>query len=145
MAVEQYFGVERKLMERIQELFPDFTVLTPFSVEDMLQAVNDEYSISIIYHDDRIADNSNSGTLNSCYQQWLVVLSLRDAQAQLQQTNTIRSTADPLIKKLLQGLQGFDPKLSGYRYFKRANCPVRQGSQSSFAYFPFLFEIQMFI
>lgn len=145
MAVEQYFGVEQKLVERVQALFPNFTVLTPFNVEDMLQAVNDEYSISIIYHDDRIADGGNSGILNSCYQQWLVVLSLHDAQAQLEQTNTIRSTADPLIKKLLQGLQGFDPKLDGYRTFKRANSPVRVGSQSSFAYFPFLFEIQMFI
>lgn len=145
MAVEQYFGVETKLVERLQGIFPEMPIYTPFSIEDMLQSVNDEQSISIIYHDDRIADGGNSGTLNSCYQQWLVVLSLHDAQAQLQQTNTIRSTADPLIKKLLQGLQGFDPKLDGYRAFKRANSPVRVGSQSSFAYFPFLFEIQMFI
>lgn len=145
MIVEDYFAMEKHLLQHLQNTFTDIDIQTPFNIEDMLQASNADKSISVLYFGDRVSDSASSGKTTTVYQQWLVVLSVREAQSQLENTNEIRNIASPLILKLLQALQGFDPKVQGYRQFKRADSPVRQGSQSSFAYFPFLFEIQMFI
>lgn len=144
--IDDYFAVEPILVGHIQNAMSDdlSEVNTPFTIEDMLQAANNTPSISVIYFDDRVGDSAGNGKITSIYQQWLIVLCLQDAEAQLQNTNSIRKTADPFIRKLLDTLQGFDPKVKGYRPFKRTNCPVRIGGQSSFAYFPFLFETQIF-
>lgn len=143
--IQDYFAVEPILLERITAEMPELLeVNTPFSVEDMLQSSNNAPSVSIIYFDDRIGDSAGGGKTATVYQQWLIVLCVRDASAQLQQTNSIRKEADSLIRKLLDTLQGFNPDVQGYRPFKRANSPVRIGGQSGFAYFPFMFETQMF-
>lgn len=145
MSVQDYFAMEEPLVKRLQSAFPTLEINTPFNIEDMLQASNAEQSISVVYYGDRVSDTSTSGKVTAVYQQWLIVLCVREAQSQLQQTNELRKMANPLILKLLESLQGFEPNVQGYRVFKRTDSPVRQGSQSSFAYFPFLFEIQMFI
>ena len=110
----------------------------------MKQCLNESPSINIIYFDDRIGESASNGKTANIYQQWLVVLCVRNAEAQLQQTNEIRKDADPLIRKVLDTLQGFDPKVEGYRMFKRANSPVRIGNSPGFAFFPLMFEIQAY-
>lgn len=144
--VQDYFAVEPILVEHIRTAMADEIneVNTPFTIEDMLEAANNTPSISVIYFDDRVGENVGNGKLTTIYQQWLIVLCLQDAEAQLQNTNSIRKSADPFIRKLLDTVQGFDPNVKGYKSFKRTNCPVRLGGQSSFAYFPFLFETQIF-
>ncbi|UUM26273.1 hypothetical protein [Acinetobacter colistiniresistens] len=144
-AINDYFAVEPLLVERLQTEMPEILdVNTPFTIETMLEGTNNAPSISVIYFDDRVGESASNGSSATIFQQWLVVLCIRDAEAQLQNTNTLRKEADPFIRKLLDTLQGFNPQVPGYRMFKRANSPVRIGNSPGFAYFPFMFEIQVF-
>jgi hypothetical protein len=74
-----------------------------------------------------------------------VVLAIHDASAQLEYTHSIREKASPLIVKLLAALQGFNPNVNGARELRRVTASVRGGSSAGFAYFPFMFETQIFI
>lgn len=141
-----YFALDEVLVNRITTELPELTaVYTPFSVDDMLQLTNSSPSVSIIYTGDRVSDDAGKGKASVIFQQWLVVLCVNDASAQLDKTQSIRAMADPLILKLLAALQGFNPNVAGYREFKRVADGVGVGSASGFAYFPFMFESQVFI
>ncbi|MFS1560238.1 hypothetical protein ACLIL2_006205 [Acinetobacter radioresistens] len=117
-------------------------VNTPFSVDDMLQITNIAPALNVIYVGDRVGDNVGQGRSNMVTQQWLIVLTVRDASSQLNQTSNIRKEADPLIRELLSKMQGFNPQIAGFRSFERVDAGVQIGSSSGFAYFPFLFEIK---
>lgn len=143
--IDQYFALEPIIADALKAEFDAVPIYTPFNIEQMLSLSNDDVSLHVIYFDDRVADDAGQGRASMVYQQWLVVLCLRDATAQLQQTNAIRAKAQPYIQKLLSVMQGLDPKLIGAKRFKRANSPVRAGGQSSFCYLPFMFEIPLLI
>ena len=150
-AINDYFAVEPVIVEHIKNNMTDLLdVDTPFDIDDMLESSNDTPSVSVIYYGDRMGESSTSGKVTTQYQQWLIVLKVRDAKAQGKNTNDLRAYANPFILQLLSCMQGFDPKkylpeLVAYRQFKRADSPVGVGSDAGFGYFPFLFEIQMFI
>lgn len=140
-----YFAVEPLIVDHIKANVANLLdVDTPFDIDDMLDNTNTTPSVSVIYHGDRVGDVSAKGTINSQYQQWLIVLKLRDPMAQSGNTNSLREMANPFILDLLKAMQGFEPKIERYRHFKRADSPVAVGSGGGFGYFPFLFEIQMF-
>ena len=146
MNITDYFAVEPVIVEHIKALMPDLLeVNTPFNIDDMLDHSNTDKSVSVIYYGDRMGEVSGRGKITSQYQQWLIVLTVRDAKAQAGTTNSIREYANPLILQLLAAMQGFDPKIKAYRQFLRADSPVTAGSDSGFAFFPFMFEIQMFV
>lgn len=146
MNIDDYFAVEPLIVEHLREQIPELAKInTPFNIDDMIDNSNDDKTVSVIYYGDRVGSVSGSGKAVSQYQQWLVVLTVRDQAAQSGETNSIRAYANPLILQLLNAMQGFNPKHKAYRQFSRADCPVTAGSDSGFAYFPFLFEIQMFI
>jgi len=146
MNITDYFAVEPVIIEHIKASMPDLLeVNTPFNIDDMLDHSNTDKSVSVIYYGDRMGEVSGRGKITSQYQQWLIVLTVRDAKAQAGTTNSIREYANPLILQLLAAMQGFDPKIKAYRQFLRADSPVTAGSDSGFAFFPFMFEIQMFV
>lgn len=146
MNITDYFAVEPLIVEHIKISMPELLeVNTPFNIDDMLDNANDDKTVSVIYYGDRMGDTSGKGKISTQYQQWLIVLIVRDAGAQSGQTNSIREYANPFILKLLETMQGFDPETKAYRQFLRADSPVTAGSDAGFAYFPFMFEIQMFI
>ena len=146
MNITDYFAVEPVIVEHIKASMPDLLeVNTPFNIDDMLDHSNTDKSVSVIYYGDRMGEVSGRGKITSQYQQWLIVLTVRDAKAQAGTTNSIREYANPLILQLLAAMQGFDPKIKAYRQFLRADSPVTAGSDSGFAFFPFMFEIQMFV
>lgn len=62
--------------------------------------------------------NAGQGQVSTIYQQWLVVLSVREASSQLQQTNAIRELAAPHIQKVLKVMSGLDPEIAGFDVFK---------------------------
>lgn len=141
-----YFEVEPVLVEYIRVNVDNLLAVdTPFDINDMLDSRNVTPSVSVIYYGDRMGEISAQGALNSQYQQWLIVLKLNDPMAQSGNTNSLRELANPFILQLLSCLQGFNPNLKRYRKFKRVDCPVGVGSSSGFGYFPFLFEVQMFV
>lgn len=141
-----YFEVEPILVEHIRTNVDNLLVVdTPFDINDMLDNCNETPSVSVIYYGDRMGEVSAHGALNSQYQQWLIVLKLNDPMAQSGDTNSLRELANPFILQLLGCMQGFNPELTKYRRFRRVDCPVGVGSSSGFGYFPFLFEIQMFV
>lgn len=144
---DQYFAVGDAIVSQIRSNFSDdelIAIYTPFDIDDVAQVVNASPSVCVIYLGDRVADDAGRGRVVSVYQQWLVVLAIHDASAQLEYTDSIRKKASPLLVKLLQLLQGFNPELSGFRELHRVTATVRGGSSAGFAYFPFMFEIQMF-
>ncbi len=144
--ITDYFAVEPLIVEHIKASMTDLNeVNTPFNIDDMLDNANNDKTVSVIYYGDRMGDVSGKGKVTSQYQQWLVVLTVRDAGAQSGDTNSIRQYANPFILKLLAAMQGFDPKVKAYRHFLRTDSPVTAGSEAGFAFFPFLFEIQMFV
>ena len=120
-------------------------VNTPFSIEDMLECTNNSPSVSVIYYDDRVAGDAGRGEMSVIYQQWLIVLSINHSGAQLQDTSEIRKEAEPFIEKILEIMKGFNPQITGFKTFKRANSPVRVGGKSGHCFFPFMFEIQKLI
>lgn len=141
-----YFEVESHIVHHIKNNVDNLLAVdTPFDIDDMLDHSNVTPSVSVIYYGDRMGENGARGVLASQYQQWLVVLKLHDPKAQAGNTNSLRELANPFILQILDCMQGFDPQLKAYRQFKRADSPVGVGSSSGFGYFPFLFEIQMFI
>lgn len=144
--IDQYFALEPIIVDALKTQFDDqLQIFTPFNIEQMLTMSNDEVSLHVIYFDDRIGDDAGQGRASVIYQQWLIVLCLRDATAQLQHTNAIRAKAAPYVKQTLEVMQGLNPNLIGAKRFKRVNSPVRAGGQSSFCYLPFMFEIPLLI
>lgn len=142
---ESYFALEPVIVDALRGNIPEIkTIHTPFDIEEMLGITNEEISLSVIYFDDRVAGNKGQGQANTIYQQWLVVLSVRDASSQLQQTNAIRELASPHIKNILETMSGLDPEIAGFDVFKRTNSPVRSGGKSGHFYFPIMFECLMF-
>lgn len=143
MSNPKYFALEPAIVARIKECLPevdDAAVYTPFSVDDMIDLANDEVAVSIIYAGYRMGDSAGKGKAVSEYQKWLVVLSVRDVEAQQEQTLSLRAKADPFITKLLSALQGWNPNIQGYREFNRVDPGVGVGYESSYGYFPFMFE-----
>lgn len=152
MTVTSYFEVEPLIVQHIQENMPDVpSIDTPFDIDDMLaNSSNDDLSVSVIYHGYRMGNVIGKGIITNQYQQWLIVLKAYNQEGQSSNANLIRKTADPYIMQLLNCMQGFDPRrlnpeLKAYRQFSQADSPVGAGMSSSFGYFPFLFEIQMFV
>ena len=138
--LSDYFAVEPKIVELIETNKDILAVNTPFSVDDMLQITNIAPALNVIYVGDRVGESAGQGRANMVTQQWLIVLAVRDASSQLDQTSNIRKEADPLIRELLSKMQGFNPNVAGFRPFVRADPGVQIGSSAGFAYFPFLFE-----
>lgn len=151
MSVSNYFAVEPIVVRHIQDKVLGLAdVNTPFDIDAMLDGISATPSVSVIYYGDRVGDVSSNGRLVSQFQQWLIVLKVADATAQSKNTNELRAYASEFIIQLTKCMQGFDPKtylpqLTAYRQFRRVDSPVGNGSYSGFGYFPFLFEIQMFV
>lgn len=151
MSITDYFAVEPLIVQHIKNNMPNLVAIdTPFDIDNMLDNRNGTPSVSVIYNGDRMGDSTQNGKVTTQYQQWLIVLKVSHADAQSSHTNELRAYASPFILQLLNCMQGFDPKtleprLKAYRQFKRADSPVGVGSDVGFGYFPFLFEIQMFV
>ncbi|RYL25111.1 hypothetical protein [Acinetobacter piscicola] len=144
--IDNYFALEDDILKRIKSEIPEVEeIVTPFDVEDLFQAIVGDIGIGIIYVGDRLASTTGDGKANAIYQQWLIALSVADASAQLPETASIRQLADPIIRKILAAMQGYQPQIVGFKRFQRvdAGIPVGKSVSSGRAYFPFLFESQM--
>lgn len=147
--ITDYFGAEAAIEARLKELVTDVPakhVFTPFSVADMMESSQPSPSIHLIYAGDIVQNSGNAApgvsrpglTRQPIDQRWLVVLAVRSAKAQLQDTAEIRSKAGVIIPKVLDALQGWAP-VEWMRPLSRVGGPSA-GYSSSFAYFPFMFE-----
>jgi hypothetical protein len=140
LLIEDYFGAEEAIVERLREAIPELKdVLTPFSIGDMLESSQPSPCIHIIYGGDVLPTvEAGKGEARAVGQRWLVVLAVRTPKAQLQKTTEIRKIAGATIPKILQSLQGWKP-VEWMRPLGRVSGPAA-GYSSSFAYFPFMFE-----
>lgn len=137
--ITDYFSAEQVIVAQLRAALPEVKeIYTPFSVADMLEASQASPCIHVIYAGDRpVVDASNRPTA-FVDQSWLIVLAVRSAKAQLQQTKEIRGQAGILVPKILGALQGWAP-VEWMRPLSRVGGPPA-GYSSSFAYFPFMFE-----
>ena len=144
MSALEYFAVEPVLVDNIKNNVDGLIeVDTPFSIEEMLDNRNNAPSVSIIWYGERFSEQvGRNGPAKSIqYDQWLVVLKINDTCAQSVDTHSIRALADPYIMQIHDCMMNFNPQLLGYGRFDKTACPVTNGSDSGFAYFPFMFEI----
>lgn len=144
MSTLEYFAVEPLLVERIKNNVEGLIeVDTPFSIESMLDNRNNAPSVSIIWYGERFGEQvGRDGKVRSMqYDQWLIVLKVNDTESQSTTTSSIRALADPFIIQIHDCMMDFNPQIKGYAQFTKASCPVTNGSDSGFAYFPFMFEI----
>ncbi len=144
MSALEYFAVEPVLVDNIKNNVDGLIeVDTPFSIESMLDNRNNAPSVSIIWYGERFSEQvGRNGLAKSIqYDQWLVVLKINDTCAQSVDTHSIRALADPYIMQIHDCMMNFNPQLNGYGRFDKTSCPVTSGSDSGFAYFPFMFEI----
>ena len=143
--ITNYFDAEPAIIARRVALVPEVpekNIFTPFDLQDMVQSSQPSPALHVVYAGDgpqSAGDNAaGQGTSSFVAQRWLVVLAMRNAKAQLQQTKEIRTTAGVIIPKVLGALQGWQP-VTWMRPLRRVGGPSA-GYSSSFAYFPFLFE-----
>lgn len=144
MSELQYFAVEPLLVEHIKDSVEGLVeVDTPFSIESMLDNRNNAPSVSIIWYGERFSEQvgRDNRTKSIQYDQWLLVLKINDTESQSSDTQSIRALADPFIMQLHECMMNFNPQLKGYGRFDKTASPVTSGSDSGFAYFPFMFEI----
>lgn len=144
MSTLEYFAVEPLLVDNIKNNVDGLIkVDTPFSIDAMLDNRNNAPSVSIIWYGERFSEQvGRNGPAKSIqYDQWLVVLKINDTCAQSVDTHSIRALADPYIMQIHDCMMNFNPQLNGYGRFDKTACPVANGSDSGFAYFPFMFEI----
>lgn len=140
-----YFDIEEKLVDAVTcAMGTDIkAVYTPFNVSDMVESSQVTPAVHIIYAGDTIPGAEAGKNVAALVQQrWLVVLAVRHANAQLQDTRQIRSEAGPLILKLLRGLKGIKLTEVGRPLQRIAGAPP-VGYSSSFSYFPFLFGVNI--
>lgn len=140
----QYFAVEPLLVEHIKTNVTGLIdVDTPFSIEVMLDNRNNAPSISVIWYGERFSEQvgRDNRVKSIQYDQWLIVLKVNDTESQSTDTHSIRALADPFIMQMHDCMMSFNPKLQSYTQFVKTSCPVTSGSDSGFAYFPFMFEI----
>ena len=138
--ITDYFAAEQAIVDKLRGDVPELKeIYTPFSIADMLEASQSSPCVHVIYAGDKPqADPAGRGAAGSVNQQWMVVLAVRSAKAQLQQTKEIRGQAGALVPKILGALQGWAP-VEWMRPLSRVGGPPA-GYSSSFAYFPFMFE-----
>ena len=144
MSDTKYFAVEPILVEHITNSIDGLVdVDTPFSIEEMLDNRNNAPSASIIWYGERFSEQvgRDSRTTSLQYDQWLIVLKINDTCSQSRETQSIRAMADPFIMQLHECMMNFNPNIKGYARFTKTSSPVTSGSDSGFAYFPFMFEI----
>lgn len=144
MSALEYFAVEPLLVDNINNNVDGLIAVdTPFSIESMLDNRNNAPSVSIIWYGERFAEQvGRSGPAKSIqYDQWLVVLKVNDTESQSSDTQSIRALADPYIMQIHDCMMNFNPNIKGYSRFTKTACPVTNGSDSGFAYFPFMFEV----
>jgi len=140
----QYFAVEPLLVEHIKNRVEGLIeVDTPFTVDDMLDNRNNAPSVSVIWYGERFSEQvgRDNRTRSVQHDQWLIVLKINDTCAQSVDTHSVRALADPYIMQLHDCMMGYNPQIKGYYQFTKTSCPVTSGSDSGFAYFPFMFEI----
>lgn len=142
--IVNYFEPEAAIVARLQAEVPGIIkIYTPFDLQGVVEGSQASPALHVVYSGDGVGGASpgpqaGAGTAKIVDQRWLVVLAVRTAAAQLQDTTEIRTKAGELIPRILGALQGWQP-VQWMRPLARVSGPS-SGYSSSFAYFPFLFE-----
>lgn len=140
--ITDYFAAESAIIARLKSqvgsLVPEKHYFTPFGIGEMLESSQPSPAIHVIYAGDVPAETAGRGEQTFVNQRWLVVLAIRCATAQLQDTLKIRQDAGKIVPSLLDALQGWAP-VEWMRPLSRVGGPPA-GYSSAFAYFPFLFQ-----
>ena len=142
--ITNYFEAEAAIIARLDAEVPGIMkIYTPFDLQGVVESSQASPALHVVYSGDVVGGTNpgpqaGHGASKIVDQRWLVVLAVRTAAAQLQDTTSIRTKAGELIPRVLGALQGWQP-VQWMRPLARISGPPA-GYSSSFAYFPFLFE-----
>ena len=142
--ITNYFAAEQAIVDRLKAEVPGIMkVYTPFDLQGVVESSQASPALHVVYSGDVVGSTNpgpqaGAGAAKVVDQRWLVVLAVRTAAAQLQDTSEIRTKAGVIVPAILGALQGWQP-VQWMRPLARVGGPTA-GYSSSFAYFPFLFE-----
>lgn len=142
--ITNYFAAEQAIVDRLKAEVPGIMkVYTPFDLQGVVESSQASPALHVVYSGDVVGGTNpgpqaGAGAAKVVDQRWLVVLAVRTAAAQLQDTSEIRTKAGVIVPAILDALQGWQPA-QWMRPLARVGGPTA-GYSSSFAYFPFLFE-----
>ena len=142
--ITNYFAAEQAIVDRLKAEVPGIMkVYTPFDLQGVVESSQASPALHVVYSGDVVGGTNpgpqaGAGAAKVVDQRWLVVLAVRTAAAQLQDTSEIRTKAGVIVPAILGALQGWQP-VQWMRPLARVSGPTA-GYSSSFAYFPFLFE-----
>lgn len=143
---EDYFAAEQPIVEQLSTVVGALVqkIYTPATLQDVeKQQVTP--ALHVLYMGDRIntgpQDRSENKSRQILSQQWMVVVAVRNAGAQIQNTSALREAAGPIISSTLAALQGFKP-IAGMRELERVGAPA-PAYRPTFAYYPLMFAGQI--
>ncbi len=135
-----YFEVEPGIVALLETEFPDIEVRAPASLGELQEQSQGDLNLYLLYAGDLVVAQSSDGEQVQVDQQWMVVLSVRNASAQLDSSRS-RAAAGPLIARLLRCLMGREPSAFSGPLIRGSGQAA--GYSSSFAYFPFMFKTRV--
>ena len=139
-----YFEAEDGIKALLAAEFGDEirNIASPASLAELKEQSQGPLNLYVVYAGDVNVDASSDGDDAEKDQQWLVVLSVRNAAAQLDSSKS-RAVAGPYVSRMLKCLLGQQPSLyTGPLISGAGQVP---GYSPAFAYFPFLFRTRIVI
>jgi len=136
-----YFAPQPAIVARLA-LVPELAytkIKTPFDIADLKESSQGDLNVFVMYAGDILGDSVGDGECQTVGQKWMVVVSVRVASAQLQDTTKLFEKAGTIIPKVLDKLQGWSPVNWMEPLHRIQGVPVA-GYSAAFAYFPFMFK-----
>lgn len=144
MAAADYLADEALIVARLKLKTTGFgnNVLNAADLAGVEQTKQITPAVFVIYIGDRLGKEAGRGIGQEVFQQWAVVVAVRNARSQ-RTGEGARSDAGPLMTEVIAALQGWEPA-TGRRPLKRIQAPWRpKYSPGGYAEFPLAFETEL--
>ena len=144
--IADYLTAGAATITRVKAIVPEFrAVLGAFDLAAIEESTQQVPAAHVIYDGDTLPSGIGSSAMNSSaqlvIQRWLVVIAVRNV-ADVKGGGGARIEAGTLISKTIQALNGWAPT-TAHRPMRRTQAP-RAGYNKGYAYFPLMFETQLF-
>ena len=146
--IADYLSAEPAIITRLKDVQLAIGFKSVLGVADLAsieEATQQDPAAHVIYNGDILPGGAGSSAGNSsaqvAVQRWLVVIAVRNVR-NVKSGSGARAEAGTLISKVIAALNGWAPTAS-HRPMRRVQAP-RPGYNKGFAYFPLMFETQLF-
>lgn len=137
-----YLAAESLIVERLRDQVQDLrAVLSAADLAGVEERSQVTPALHVLYYGDRLGATQGHNAGQIVYQQWLVVVSVRNARGQVS-GQAARSDAGPIMAQVIGAMLGWQPSVD-FRPFGRVTAPRPSYRPGGYAYFPLAFEAQI--